>query len=379
MRDVEKRFIVLVSEEEDRLDFERLQREVAGDLMGFADLLQLRFAGRGNTNLRPPRGLIDRTARGKTAAGNGSFEIKHTPLTCLDAPGRPGSLPALFFGQRRPEDMGVGVTGSVRNAVGKTDLHDLAQVHHRHLMADEFYHPKIVGDEEVGESESPLKVQEQVYNLRLDGDVKGTRGLVGDNKLGSNGKHARHANPPLFAARELVGKIGKLALFKVHLLEQLVDALLHFGIADWVMDGDRFGENIADAHLGIEGCVQVLENHLHLAPKLPEFMGRNAGDILSAEDDLTGGRFFKPQDRPADGRLAAAGFADQSHRLIFLEVKAYPVHRRDERLLVLEGGKEAFPIGKMLLEVSDLENRLRHKNLLSKCCDQAPKQTWRGR
>ncbi len=49
--------------------------------------------------------------------------------------------------------MGVGMTRSIRNAVGKADLHDLAQVHYGYLVADEFHHPKVVRDEEVGEPE----------------------------------------------------------------------------------------------------------------------------------------------------------------------------------------------------------------------------------
>ena len=78
-----------------------------------------------------------------------------------------------------------------------------------------------------------------------------------------------HADPPFFAARELVREVGELALFEAYLLEQIAYTPVHLGTANLMMDGDRFGENIADTHLGIERRVQVLEDHLHLAPELP--------------------------------------------------------------------------------------------------------------
>ena len=336
---------------------------MAGDLVGAVDLLQLRLGRGSNTNLRFSLGLIHRTAGGESTAGSGALEIKDSPPTYLDAPGLLRSLPALFFDQGGPENMGVGMTRSIRNAVGKAYLHDLAQVHHGHLMADEFHHPKVVRYEEVREPEPLLKVPKQVHDLSLDGDVEGARGLVGDDKPRSDREHPRHTDPPLFTARELVGEVGELGLFEAHLFEQIGDTLFHFGIADLMMDGDRFGEDITDAHLGIECRVQVLEDHLHLTPELPEFIGRSAGNVPPVEEDLPGGRFLKPQDGPADGCLAAPGFADQPHGLVLLEVEAYPVYRGDELLLVLKRGEESFSIGKMFFEVGDLEDRLRHKNL----------------
>ena len=173
------------------------------------------------TDLRFSLGLVHRTARGKATAGSRPLEIEDAPPTCLDAPGLLRSLPALFFDQGGPEDMGVGMTRFIRNAVGKAYLHDLAQVHHGHLMADEFHHPKVVRDEEVREPEPLLKVPKQVHDLSLDGDVERARGFVGNNKLRSDREHPRHADPPLFAARELMGEVGELGLFEAHLFEQI--------------------------------------------------------------------------------------------------------------------------------------------------------------
>jgi hypothetical protein len=92
--------------------------------MGVADVLQLRL-GRGiNTNLRLPLGLIHRTAQGKSTASSRSLEIKDPPPTCLDAPGLLRGLLAPLFDQGGPKNVGIRITRSIRNAVGKADLHD---------------------------------------------------------------------------------------------------------------------------------------------------------------------------------------------------------------------------------------------------------------
>ncbi len=70
---------------------------MADDRMGLADVLQLWLRGGSNTNLRSLLGLVHRTARGRSAAGNGPLEIKDAPLTCLDAPSPPRNLLALLF------------------------------------------------------------------------------------------------------------------------------------------------------------------------------------------------------------------------------------------------------------------------------------------
>ena len=127
--------------------------------------------------------------------------------------------------------MRIGMARLVRDAAGEPHLHDLAQIHHRHLVADQFHHPEIMRDKEIREAELLLQVPEQVHDLRLDGYVERARGLVGNNESRADGEHARHADPPFFPARQLVGEIGELALLEVHLFEQLADTPVHLGIA----------------------------------------------------------------------------------------------------------------------------------------------------
>ena len=68
--------------------------------------------------------------------------------------------------------------------VRRTDLHDLAEVHHRDPVADVLDDRQVVGDEQVGEPEPLAEVRQQVEDLPLDRDVEGGDRLVADDELG---------------------------------------------------------------------------------------------------------------------------------------------------------------------------------------------------
>jgi len=61
----------------------------------------------------------------------------------------------------------------------------------------------------------------------------------------------------------------------------------------------------------------------------------------------------QPQHRAADGRLAAAGFADQRQRLAAVDVERHAIHGPDRCRRL----PEAPPQRKVLLQVVDLEER----------------------
>src|SRR5215211_6900732 len=65
----------------------------------------------------------------------------------------------------------------------------------------------------------------------------------------------------------------------------------------------------------VQRRVRVLEDHLHPASERPELLLVELRDVLAVEDDPPGRRRVQPQDRAADGGLAAAGLADEPERL----------------------------------------------------------------
>jgi DNA-binding transcriptional LysR family regulator len=82
------------------------------------------------------------------------------------------------YGCEQPLGIGVKRVGEERPFVG--DLDDLAEIHHRDPVADMGDDGEIMGDEEVGQPQLVLQVHEQVHDLRLNRDVQGGNGLVGD-------------------------------------------------------------------------------------------------------------------------------------------------------------------------------------------------------
>ena len=61
-------------------------------------------------------------------------------------------------GQRRQQRPGVGVPGPVEQLLGRCQLDDLAEVHHRDPVADVPHDRQVVGDEDVGQAELVLQV-----------------------------------------------------------------------------------------------------------------------------------------------------------------------------------------------------------------------------
>ena len=56
--------------------------------------------------------------------------------------------------------------------LGRDDLDDLAEIHDRNAVADVLDHPQIVRDEQIGEPELLLQIEQHVQDLRLDRDVE---------------------------------------------------------------------------------------------------------------------------------------------------------------------------------------------------------------
>ena len=77
------------------------------------------------------------------------------------------------------------------HVVGVADLDDLAEVHHRDLVADVAHHREVVRDEHVREPELVLQVLEQVHDAGLDRHVERRHRLVEHQQLGLEQRHAR--------------------------------------------------------------------------------------------------------------------------------------------------------------------------------------------
>src|SRR3984893_14231027 len=121
-------------------------------------------------------------------------------------------------------------------------LDDFAQIHDRNPVAHVPDNREVMRNENVGQPELLLKVGQQVENLRLDRNVEGGDGLVGDDQLRSKGQGAGDADALPLATREFGGKpvvVFGVEADQAHQLLHLALALLAATDAvnrEWVPD-----------------------------------------------------------------------------------------------------------------------------------------------
>jgi hypothetical protein len=109
------------------------------------------------------------------------------------------------LGNRGEQELRIGVQGTAEKVLSAGHLHNLSHVHDGDAIADVFYNPEIVRDEQVGETELVSQVHQEVQNLRLDGDVEGGDGFVGDNQLRMKGDSPGNPDSLALTSAELVG------------------------------------------------------------------------------------------------------------------------------------------------------------------------------
>jgi hypothetical protein len=179
------------------------------------------------------------------------------------------------------------------------DLDQLAEIHHRHAVADVLHHGEVVGDEQIGEAEAALQVLQQVDDLRLDRDIEGGDRLVAHDQVGIDGERAGDADPLALAARELVRIAPRLLGQQADDIEKLAHAALALGLGVQPVHRHRLGQNLADRHAGVQGGIRVLEDDLHVAAQPAQGVLVEVGDLLALEAYRACRRVHQAQHKPA--------------------------------------------------------------------------------
>ena len=91
-----------------------------------------------------------------------------------------------------------------RRARGRSDLHDLSQIHHRDAAADVLDEPQIVRDEQIRQLQLLLQIHQQVDDLRLHRHVERRDRLVEHQERRIERQRARQADALPLSAAELV-------------------------------------------------------------------------------------------------------------------------------------------------------------------------------
>ena len=193
------------------------------------------------------------------------------------------------------------------------DLDDLAEIHDCDALGNVPHDEKVMRDEQIRHAELFLQLFKHVDDLRLNGHVQRGDRLVADDELRVHGKRSCNADSlALTAGKFMRVARGMLSVESdgCHEVQDFFAALFPVGVE--LMHIQRLPDNIFDRHARVQRRIRVLEDHLHLLAHVGDVLCR---DRLAVEDDLACRRLIEPQNRASDGRLAAAGLADQTQRL----------------------------------------------------------------
>ena len=116
------------------------------------------------------------------------------------------------------------------------------------------------------------------------------------------------------AARQLVREAVAAGGAEPDDLEQLAGPGLALLLVPRPLDGELLGDGVPDPHPGIERAVRVLEHGPDESPVAPRLGDAEPVQVGALEQDLAGGRPFEVEQHPRQGRLAAAGLADEAER-----------------------------------------------------------------
>src|SRR5262249_38870696 len=128
---------------------------------------------------------------------------------------------------------------------------------------------------------------------------------------------------------ELVRIVLHLRTRQPDAIEQFCHALGPLAPTGDAVGRERLADDLADGHARVERGERVLEDDLHLPAIWPERGAGEARDVAALDHDAPLGRLDQAQDGAADGRLAAAGFADEAERLTLVDRQRDTVDRTD--------------------------------------------------
>jgi len=172
-------------------------------------------------------------------------------------------------------------------------------------------HSEVVGNEEIGEAELGLQIEEKIGDLGLNGAVEGGEGFVEEEELGCKSKGASESETLFLAAAELFGELVGRVAWEGDEVEELKGFFLARGGTEPVLDDEGFSDQVESGPARIEGAGGVLEDKLDLRADLAKLIFRESGEVVLVKKDGAGGGAFEAGDAECEGALARTGFADE--------------------------------------------------------------------
>jgi hypothetical protein len=246
------------------------------------------------------------------------------------------------------------------------ELNQAARVHDGDAVRHLRDYREIVRDKKHGESKLLPQLVEQIEHLRLDGDIQGGSGFVGDQQLWAiHDGHGDHHALAL-ASRELMRIIASAAVrirnrnrtkgfdrvppgFTLGNARRLAAGLLFAGAAGGGgMRAHCLGYLVADAHHGIKRRHRLLKDHADAGSANAAHRGFGEREqVLAAKLDAAAhtrlGR-QQAQDGQRGHRLARPGFSDESKDLSWRDGEAHVAHGTNTALRGREFHREILDL-----------------------------------
>ena len=240
------------------------------------------------------------------------------------------------------------------DGAARPDFDDLPEIHHRYTVADALDHGHIVRNEQEGDPELLLQVEQEIDDLRPDRHVQRRNRLVGDHHLGIQGQRTGDGDPLALPAGEFVRIAVRHVGGQADLDQQLAHPRLRFGFRTQLMHQHRLHDRKADGQTRVERGKRVLKDKLDVTAQGLQRTPLQTGDITSGELDVTAVKFDQPRQRTPGGGFPAAGFANQ--RQGFPGVQ-HETEVFDRMHLPFYPAKEAITQGKARHQIAHCQHR----------------------
>src|SRR5437762_1456324 len=205
----------------------------------------------------------------------------------------------------------------------------LPQIHDTDARGDVFDNRNGVRDEQVGQPKLLLEIGEQVDDLRLNRNVQSGDRFTGHNQFRLQRQRSSDADSLPLPAAELMRIPIHHRRIQSHRLQQVGNVMFAFRSTRQMMNGERLTDDRANRHSGIQRCIRILKDELHVAAFPPQFLLIEPADLDTVKSYTAGIRLDEAQDGAARRRLPATGFADQTQRLTFIDIETDVIDRFD--------------------------------------------------
>ena len=230
---------------------------------------------------------------------------------------------------RRKQCTGIRVEGISEYRGGVALLHHVAEVHDKYSVCYVLDDREVVGYEYIGQLHGFLELLQKIYYLRLNRDVKGGYRLVAYYELGLHGQRAGYTYSLPLPSGELmrvsVVELGAEPAF-LHYVKNVGVYLLR---RDGVVHAHSLGYNVSDGHTRREARIRVLKYKLYVGSVFQHLPAAEVRYVVSLKINFSAVRVVETEDSAPEGRLSAAGLADDAYRRTLVKREGYIVHRAE--------------------------------------------------